>query len=206
MNRKDKNYKEWLRLKEIESKIPWTYGKTKEEGEIKKLLDDPRFWKFHWMSDGPTKDIIKIILGFFIILTVLNKGLKLKFTVTNKERYYIPIGIISGLLNGIAGLGGLPVLLLLSNSNMKKDEFRTTLVSYFLVMNIVAVIGFIINGLYNSLVFSYIGLVVVVSLAVCMFGVYLSRRVDDKWFQRVMLLILFALGAYTMYTGIAGLV
>jgi len=39
-----------------------------------------------------------------------------------------------------------------------------------------------------------------------MFGVYLSRRVDDKWFQRVMLLILFALGAYTMYTGIAGLV
>jgi len=60
MNRKDKNYKEWLRLKEIESKIPWTYGKTKEEGEIKKLLDDPRFWKFHWMSDGPTKDIIKI--------------------------------------------------------------------------------------------------------------------------------------------------
>jgi uncharacterized membrane protein YfcA len=151
-------------------------------------------------------DIIKIILGFFIILTVLNKGLKLKFTVTNKERYYIPIGIISGLLNGIAGLGGLPVLLLLSNSNMKKDEFRTTLVSYFLVMNIVAVIGFIINGLYNSLVFSYIGLVVVVSLAVCMFGVYLSRRVDDKWFQRVMLLILFALGAYTMYTGIAGLV
>lgn len=146
-------------------------------------------------------DVLKIILGAMIILTVLNKILKINFVVKNKEKYYIPIGIVSGLLNGIAGLGGLPVLILLSNSKMEKDKFRTTLVSYFLVMNIVAIIGYVINGLYSSYIFMNIGIVLPVAVIAAMFGVYLSRRVSDKWFQRVLLGILLIFGVTMISLG-----
>lgn len=150
-------------------------------------------------------NVLKIILGAFIILTVLNKSIKYSFKIKNKERYFIPVGIIAGLLNGIAGLGGLPVLILLSNSDMKKDEFRTTLVSFFLVMNIVAVVGFVVNGLYTTFIFTNIGIVIIPSILACLAGVYLSRRVSDKYFQRIMMVILFVFGSNLLYQGISSL-
>ena len=150
-------------------------------------------------------NILKIIIGVVIILTVLNKALKLKFVITNKEKYYIPVGIISGLFNGMAGLGGLPVLILLSNSDMPRDKFRTTLVSYFLVMNIIVVFSSLYSGFYTSFVLTNIGIVLLIGVAFCMFGVYLSRRVSDVIFQRVMLVMLLFMGVNLMYNGITNL-
>ncbi len=144
-------------------------------------------------------NILKIITGSLIIFTAVNKYFSLKFKVVNKEKYYIPVGILSGIFNGIAGLGGLPVLILLSNSDMKKDEFRTTLVSYFLVMNIVAIIGFATNGLYTTYIFTNIGIILVFGIAAAMFGIYLSRRVSDRIFQKAFVVILIVMGASLIY-------
>ena len=110
-------------------------------------------------------NILKIITGSLILLTAINKAISLKFKVVNKEKYYIPVGILSGIFNGIAGLGGLPVLLLLSNSDMKKDEFRTTLVSYFLVMNVVAIIGYITHEVYTGFILTNISIIVLFGVA-----------------------------------------
>jgi len=144
-------------------------------------------------------NILKIITGSLIIVTAINKAMSLKFKIVNKEKYYIPVGILSGIFNGIAGLGGLPVLILLSNSDMKKDEFRTTLVSYFLVMNIVAIIGYTATGLYTSFIFMNIGIILVFGLAAAMFGVYLSRKVSDRLFQKAFIVILIVMGASLIY-------
>ena len=147
-------------------------------------------------------NILKIITGSLIILTVINKALNLKFKITNKEKYYIPAGILSGIFNGIAGLGGLPVLILLSNSDMEKDDFRTTLVSYFLVMNIVAIIGYSATGLYTTFIFTNIGIILVFGLAAAMFGIYLSRRVSDKLFQKAFLVVLLFMGLSLIYNAL----
>ena len=147
-------------------------------------------------------NILKIITGSLIVLTVINKALNLKFKITNKEKYYIPAGILSGIFNGIAGLGGLPVLILLSNSDMEKDDFRTTLVSYFLVMNIVAIIGYTATGLYTTFIFTNIGIILVFGLAAAMFGIYLSRRVSDKLFQKAFLVVLLFMGLSLIYNAL----
>ena len=140
------------------------------------------------------QNILKIIMGILILFTAINKALSFKFKVTNKEKYFIPVGITSGIFNGIAGLGGLPVLILLSNSDMKKDEFRTTLVSFFLVMNIVAIIGYLAGGLYTGYILTNISIVMLFGLASAMFGVYLSRRVNDSIFQKWFVYILLFMG------------
>ncbi len=151
---------------------------------------------------GLDTDILKVVAGSLIILTVINKGSKIKFTIKNKEKYYIPVGILSGLFNGMAGLGGLPVLLLLSNSDMDKEDFRTTLVSYFLIMNAIAVFTYSLGGFYTSYIFLNIGIVVLFAIGGAMTGVYLSRRVSDKGFQTGLLFVLFFMGASMIYNGL----
>lgn len=140
------------------------------------------------------KNIILVFMGIVIVLTVINKAFNLKFKITRKEKYYIPVGTLSGLFNGIAGLGGLPVLILLSNSDMKKEEFKTTLVSYFLVMNIVAIIGYFAYGMYTPFIFTNIVIILVFGLLAAMFGVYMSRRVSDELFQKGFIYVLAFMG------------
>lgn len=147
-------------------------------------------------------NILKIITGSLIVLTVINKALNFKFKILNKEKYYIPVGIFSGIFNGIAGLGGLPVLILLSNSDMEKEDFRITLVSYFLVMNVVAIVGYTATGFYTTFIFTNIGIILVFGLAAAMFGIYLSRRVSDKIFQKAFLVVLLFMGLSLIYNAL----
>ncbi|KFZ26713.1 MAG: Sulfite exporter TauE/SafE [Candidatus Izimaplasma bacterium HR2] len=147
-------------------------------------------------------NILKIITGSLILLTAINKAISLKFKVVNKEKYYIPVGILSGIFNGIAGLGGLPVLLLLSNSDMKKDEFRTTLVSYFLVMNVMAIIGYVTHNLYTEVILINIGVILLFGLGAAMYGVYMSRRVSDSVFQRWFVFVMMFMGAGLTFNGL----
>jgi len=159
------------------------------------------------LKNPDNAQIIKIIAGSVIVLTGVYKvvvsrmKLKVLFYEATMSKYFIPTGIISGLFNGIAGLGGLPALILLSNSDMKKDTFRTTLVSYFFVMNLVAIIGYLIAGNYSVIVLQTIGLMVIPSTLVCMFGVYLSRRVSDKLFSSVMIGVLIFMGLNLVVNG-----
>lgn len=149
-----------------------------------------------------SEDFIKILVGVVIILFVLNKVFNPTFVIKKKERFYIPVGIISGALNGLAGLGGLPALLLLSNSDMPRDKFRSTLVTYFLMMNIFVVISSLLNGYYNVFVLTNIAWVLPFSILVTLLGVYLSRRVSEKWFRRSMLVVLLGLGISLIIKGL----
>ena len=153
-------------------------------------------------------DALKVIAGCIIVLTAIYRILITFFTITfeinekHLHHYFIPVGIISGFFNGIAGLGGLPVLILLSNSSMKRDTFRTTIVSYFLVMNIVAIIGYLLAGTFTTFVGISIGLMIIPSILFCLLGVWLSRRVSDKLFSRVMLFVLLFMGLNLIINGL----
>ena len=53
-NTKEQNYKEWLRLNRILNEFEWTDEKSKEEADIEKVLDNPKFRKFNrWYSNPP---------------------------------------------------------------------------------------------------------------------------------------------------------
>ena len=162
----------------------------------------------YFLKSPENAQALKIIAGSVITLLALYRiyttffEFKRHINVETMSKYFIPVGIISGFFNGIAGLGGLPVLILLSNTNMERNKFRTTLVSYFLVMNIVAIIGYAVAGNYTTFVFSSIGLMIIPSVIACMAGVWLSRRVSDKLFSRVMLGILLFMGVNLIVNGV----
>ena len=164
----------------------------------------------YFLKDPQYDVYVKIVAGIVIVLAGINKLISMQlgrqelFKEETMHRYYIPAGIISGIFNGIAGLGGLPALILLSNSDLKRDKFRTTLVAYFFVMNVVAMIGFVINTNYSQFVLQHIGIYLIPSVILCMVGVYLSRKVSDKVFSYVVLAVLFFMGINLVINGFTG--
>lgn len=152
--------------------------------------------------DSANDQVFKIIVGSIMVLTVINKVVDPSFVILHKEKYYIPTGIISGILNGIAGLGGIPAMLLLSHSNMDKDQFRSTLVTYFLIMNIFALLINFFNGSFTSFVVSNILVLLIPSVLFTMIGIYLSRKASDKVFQYGVLIVMLLMGSYMIFDGI----
>lgn len=150
------------------------------------------------------KNVISVLLGVMILFMACNKIFKWNFTITNIKKYYIPIGIISGLLNGMVALGGIPFLLLLTAANYDKEQFKSTVVTYFLFLNVLAIIGYLASSLYTSYVLINVSYVFLIALVTCMFGVYLSRKISPTKFNRVMNYILLIFGINMLSIGFSG--
>lgn len=150
------------------------------------------------------KEVISMILGLMILFMALNKIFKFNFEIKDPKKYYIPVGIISGLLNGMVALGGIPFLLLLASSEPNKEKFKSTVVTYFLFLNILAISGYLVAGVYTSYIFTNIAYVVLFAVVLAMFGVYLSRKVSPKKFNTVMNYILIFFGINMLSIGLTG--
>lgn len=150
--------------------------------------------------------LFRILLGLMILFVAMNRIFKLNFHFKEITwKHYLITGILSGILNGMFGLGGIPVLILLSSTKMDKVEFKSTLVSYFFVMNAIFIIlQGIVAGSYNAFVYTNVLIVLAFAVGTCMFGYYLSGKVDDKLFQRVMNFVLIFFGINLIYVGVFG--
>lgn len=129
--------------------------------------------------------ILKAIIGVLLIIVGITNNFGVKFDLKKPEKYYLPIGALSGLLNGIGGLSGPPVLMFLSNIDLNKSQFKATLSSYFLTMNIVAILTFALKGLYtldNLKIVSTLLPQVAIGTAV---GVFASTKIEEKLFKKV---------------------
>lgn len=138
--------------------------------------------------------LFKIILGILLVATALNKLLELPYRITRVKRYFIPVGILSGIMNTLVGVGGIPVLIYLSNTRMRKNDFRMTLMLFFLMINTGSVIGFAVNQQYAVHNLAYtaglLPFVVVGSLA----GMTLVRHINNYYFHKIIAILLLFMG------------
>ena len=150
--------------------------------------------------------LFKVLMGVMILLVTLNRIFKMKFHFKELNwKHYTVTGIISGILNGMFGLGGIPLLILLGSTKMDKNEFKSTLVTYFAIMNVIFIILHgIIGSTYSTFVFTNILIALPFAVVACLLGVFFSSRVSDKIFQRVMNAVLIFFGLNMIYVGIFG--
>ncbi len=128
-----------------------------------------------------------------ILVTSYNIFVKNKVHLAPRPIYQVIAGILSGLGNGVASIDGPPVVFYLAASNAKKETFKGTLSTHFLVMGVIGVISMIALDLYTVdilvntlfiLIFTVIGLLT---------GMRLSRNLNERTFQIVILIILLVL-------------
>lgn len=147
---------------------------------------------------------LKIIMGAVISMfaILLLRGLSRKF---KRERLgLVPVGLVSGILNGSISMSGPPVILFLSNQGVRKDRFRANLVTYFFLLNILTLIIFLAAGiLTEEVLITAVILLPPLPLGI-LAGEYLSKRVSEKLFRTIALLLVLGTGISALMTGILG--
>jgi len=129
--------------------------------------------------------LLKLIIGVLLVVIGIINNLGIRFNLKKPEKYFLPVGAVSGVLNGVGGISGPPVLVFLSNIDLNRSQFKATLSSYFLTLNVVAILTYIYKGFYTpenlKIIWTYLPHVVIGTAI----GVYASAKVDERLFKRI---------------------
>ncbi len=154
-------------------------------------------WVLRALSAQTLKIIIGITISFFALLFLLG----FRREVVNEKRASVPVGFISGVLNGSISMSGPPVILFFANQGTRKDEFRANLVAYFLVLNIFSIPVFILNGLITGEVLNHSAYLLPALVTGMVLGNALAAKLPEKIFRKIALVIVFLSGLLSLLAG-----
>lgn len=118
----------------------------------------------------------------------------------NQKAALLPVGILSGLLQGAIAIPGPPVILFLSNQNVPKATFRATFVSYFFGLNVVTITIFALSGFFDATVGKNVAVFLPAMVLGLFFGIRLSRVISEESFRRLTLALAIVMGCILLVT------
>lgn len=145
-----------------------------------------------------------LVLGVIVVLFSLSQLVQIRLPVSgNQETLLNPIvGAIAGFLGGVSNLFGPPLIMYLVALRLEKDDFVTTIGLLFLVAGVTLYTTLTIVGVVT---FENAAASLVAALPV-MAGVYLGSRlrgrINQKAFERVLLVVLVAIGLNLIRRGL----
>lgn len=137
---------------------------------------------------------LRIAVGITISLAAAAYAAGARARIRNEKAAMIPVGLLSGLLNGLMTFGGPPVIVFLANQDAGKEEFRAGLSFYFLGLNILSLPLLAARGLLGSAALAQAAPLLPSVLAGSALGAALSRRIPEVAFRRIVLALLAILG------------
>lgn len=142
-------------------------------------------------------EIINYIAAALILLAITvtsyNLFVKNKVHLPPRKIYQVIAGILSGIGNGIASIDGPPVVFYLTATDTKKETFKGTLATHFLVMGLIGVISMIVLNLYTVDILLNTLYILVFTVLGLLGGMKISRNLNERTFKIVILVILLAL-------------
>ncbi len=142
--------------------------------------------------------IIKLIVGVIIIISALAMQFGFKVRFKNQNLAYGLTGFLSGILNGASSLSGPPVILMLSNDGLNKDNFRKTLATYFMVLNLFSIPLFLASGLLTETVLINSAKLLPALLIGTFTGIGVGNKIPDVLFKKLTLILIFVMGILTL--------
>lgn len=137
--------------------------------------------------------VISTIAGILIVVAVLNRAFGLRLRIPDTAITKAIVGALSGIGNGIASIDGPPVVFYLTSIDAKPTYFKNVLAAHFLVMGVVAVVFHMIWGSYTLDVLWILLVMLGGTILGLLAGMRLGRRLDETWFNRIVLVILVGL-------------
>lgn len=146
--------------------------------------------------------LLKILIGAVIVPFAIALFMGFQKAIKNEKLASIPVGFVSGLLQGSTSLSGPPIILFFVNQGMEKQNFRANLVTYFTVLNISAIVSFILGGIMTAEVFRYALWFSPAMIVGAATGIKLTHRVNDKLFRNIALLVVTIAGLLSIASGL----
>lgn len=122
--------------------------------------------------------IIKIILGIILITFSTYSIFRKEESIRHiRRRWAFPVGILSGILNGVINMGGPPVIIYTYYQEWDKDSIKATLIVYFAICSSYKVTLLILSKFVTLEIIKMGGILLPV--------VYFSAFVGTVWFEKV---------------------
>lgn len=141
---------------------------------------------------------LKFIIGLIITITAFAMFKNFKIKIKNEHISYGVVGLLSGLLNGSAGLSGPPIVLFLTNQDTPKEVFRANIAFYGIAGNIFAIIVFIVEGIINISVLHFTIVYLPALIIGVIAGIKISTKINEVIFRKLTIYLITFLGLYTV--------
>lgn len=145
--------------------------------------------------------VLKCFIGSVITLFALAFLFGFQRPLRQEGPASIPVGLVSGFLNGSTGMSGPPVILFFTNQGLEKQAFRANLAAYFMALNVVTLLVYA----YHGLVTRQVGLYALAGLPALALGTWaglrLSGRVNPRLFRLITLLLVLMAGVSSILSG-----
>ncbi len=147
--------------------------------------------------------LFKLAVGLLIVILayLLKIGWKRssgKQTLTS----FFPVGLLSGIMNGSIALNGPPVILLFAHINLEKEIFRANLLGYFFISNCFTILYFAYSNLIHQKILMDSIIYLPALLLGTLVGIKISKRIPEKIFRNVVLLIVGGMGFTLIVTNL----
>lgn len=140
--------------------------------------------------------ILNLCLGIMVLIFVFSSLLKFDFTVSAaREKLLSPLfGLLSGFLNGVTNAAGPALAIYLYNLKLEKRTFVKTLATTFVITKLSQLVAISTWNFFNWYTIRLSILVLLFTLAGFYLGIRAQDRVNQKTFNRGLLILLFAVG------------
>lgn len=114
-------------------------------------------------------------------------------------------GTFSGFTSFITHAGGPPLMVWLIPQKLEKEAFVATSLLFFAALNYAKILPYIWLGLFDRAILWTAAALVPVGIAGIYAGRWLQRRIDTRWFYRIIYVLLFVTGIRLLFDGFTGL-
>jgi uncharacterized membrane protein YfcA len=129
--------------------------------------------------------LIKLVIAAVVVALALTMSFGLRLPGQPTRLKSALVGIISGALNGLCGMGGPPAVLYVLAGNQGSAELRASFILFFAVLYPVTVITLAVNGLITSPTFWVAIPMAPVYFAATEAGRLLFHHVRASWFTPI---------------------
>ena len=147
---------------------------------------------------------MRVAISLLVLATAMLLGRGFALKRMPGCRFTLWVGVLCGIFNGAAAIGGPPAILLYLSSPAAVEVSRASVIAYFFGINLVTlgVAGY--RGLLTPDTFSLAGLCLVPLVAGLALGSRIFQRVDPVSFRRNVLLLLAALAIAGLLRSMVG--
>lgn len=147
-------------------------------------------------------DNIRLLLSLmiFVLSVLLLSGWQYKGKVSKFS--YLTMGLFSGVCNGAAAVGGLPVATFLASVRLSMKELRATLVLFFFAADIIFILSASGHAIYNKSLVIQSALMVIPMAIGIQIGTVLFKRLNEKTLRRGVIALLLVLSVVGIVRGI----
>lgn len=137
---------------------------------------------------------IKIILGVILIGFSAYSIFRKESAKRLGKRWAFPIGILSGILNGVINMGGPPVIIYTYYQNWDKDSVKATLITYFAICSSYKVGVLVLSKFVTLEIIKMSGILLPIVYAGAFLGFVWFAKVNKEQMRKITFSILICLG------------